>query len=118
MIYLDVWNTKSKSENEINGLVHEKSQMAQMVLQCAQMHTLETSPKFSLLKTLQLFFCFIFPESYFAESLFTSCVIIRVILGHCFASIQDIFILKVLFFLIEPETSIFIEVSSLFTLNQ
>jgi len=46
-MYLDVLNTKSKSEIEINGLAHEKSQMAQMVFQCAQMHILETSPKFS-----------------------------------------------------------------------
>jgi len=44
--------------------------MAQMV------HILETSPKFSFLKTLQLFFCFIF--SNFAERLFTYCVIILV----------------------------------------
>lgn len=117
-MYLHVLNTTSKSESEINGLVHEKSQMAQMVLQCAQMQTLETSPKFSWLKSLQLLFCFIFSESNFAESLFTSCIIIWVILGLCCGSIQDIFILKVLFFLIEPETSIFIEVSSLFTLNQ
>jgi len=77
-MHLDVLNTKSKSESDINGLVHEKSQMAQMVLQCAQMHILKTSPKFSLLK-LQLLFDFIFPDSYFAESLFTSCVIIWVI---------------------------------------
>jgi len=88
-MYVDVLNTKGKSESEINGLVHEKSQMAQI---------LETSPKFSLLKTLQLLFCFIFSESYFAESLFTSCVIIWVILGLCCASIQDIFILKLVFF--------------------
>jgi len=47
--------------------------MAQMVLQCAQMHILETSPKLSLLKTLQLLFCFIFSESYFAESVHTLC---------------------------------------------
>jgi len=58
-MYLDVLDTKSKSESEINGLVHEKSQMAQMVLQCAQMQILETSPKFPFLKTLQLLFCFI-----------------------------------------------------------
>jgi len=31
---LDVFNTKSKSESEINGLVHKKSQMAQMVPKC------------------------------------------------------------------------------------
>jgi len=39
-MYLDVLNTKSKSESEINGLVHEKSQMAQMVLQCAHFRDL------------------------------------------------------------------------------
>jgi len=68
---LDALNTKS--ESEINGLFHEKSQMAQMVLQCAQMQILETSPKFSWLKTLQLLFCFICPESYFAESVHKLC---------------------------------------------
>jgi len=73
-MYLDVLNTKSKSE--INGLVHEKSQMAQMVLQCDQMQSFwdlalilftKNSPTIVLL------------YSYFAESLFTSCVIIWVI---------------------------------------
>jgi len=102
-MYVDVLNTKS--ESEIYGLVHEKSQTAQIVLKCAQ-----TSPKFSLLKTLQLLFCFIFSKSYFAERLFTSCVIIWLIWGLCCASIQEIFILKVLFFPVELETSIFIEV--------
>jgi len=96
-MYLDVLNTKSKSQSEINALVHEKSQIAQTMLKCTQMQILETSPKFSLLKTLQLLFCFIFSKSYFAKRLFTSCVIIWVILGFCCASIQEIFILKVLF---------------------
>jgi len=70
-MYLDVLNTKS--ESEINGLVHEKSQMAQMVLQCAQMQILETLPKFSLLKTLQLLYCFIFRVILFRESVHKLC---------------------------------------------
>jgi len=47
---------RAQQLREINGLVLEKSQMAQMLLQCAQMQILKTSPKFSWLKTLQLLF--------------------------------------------------------------
>jgi len=57
-MYLDVLNTISNIK--VKYLVHEKSQMAQMVLKCAQMNILEISPKLSFLKTLKLLFCFIF----------------------------------------------------------
>jgi len=62
-MYLDVLNTKNKSESKIYGLVHEKSQM----------DILETSPKFSLLKTATIVLLNFFEVILFRETVHKLC---------------------------------------------
>jgi len=105
--YIDVVN-QIKEDNL--GYKYQKAK-------CAQMHILETSPKLSLLKTLTIVLLYCFQVLLCRESVHKLCYYLadfRPLLCIHPGDISP----ESAFFLVEPETSIFKEVSSLFTLNQ